>query len=326
MAVLDSQGRLVSQAGDSLWSHFCRALVETGVETVQDVATRSPDAIFSANHHGRILKHLGLTAIPRERRFLFLAEPDVVHPSTYRPRVLASYGYIYSPSPLRLPTKDLRVCMMMNSARDVDWLQVDDQVPGACMIIGNKTSFVRGQRYSLRREIVVVCERDEVPLDLYGAGWDRRQVRHILRAITRCLGSGAQVDLRALRFQAARNRNLGAVPDKGRTASQYRVAVVVENCPDYVSEKLFDAVDSGCVALFVGPPLATFGLEGAAIECVADAKEVVAEIARLLTLENSEIEKIRRRQVRSVAAAREVHERFAAVRVLARSVGEELRS
>ena len=42
--------------------------------------------------------------------------------------------------------------------------------------------------------------------------------------------------------------------------SEYRVAIVIENSQEYMSEKFFDALFSGCIPVYVGPNLEAFGI------------------------------------------------------------------
>jgi hypothetical protein len=40
----------------------------------------------------------------------------------------------------------------------------------------------------------------------------------------------------------------------------FKVAVVIENSQEYMSEKLFDAFVGGCIPVYVGPDLEVFGI------------------------------------------------------------------
>jgi hypothetical protein len=53
---------------------------------------------------------------------------------------------------------------------------------------------------------------------------------------------------------------MGPVADKLQTASNYKFALVIENSGDYMSEKLFDALFSGCLPIYVGAPVETYGI------------------------------------------------------------------
>ena len=42
--------------------------------------------------------------------------------------------------------------------------------------------------------------------------------------------------------------------------SVYKYSIVIENSSDYVSEKLFDSLLSGCIPVYVGPDLSLYDL------------------------------------------------------------------
>ena len=58
------------------------------------------------------------------------------------------------------------------------------------------------------------------------------------------------------------NNYLGEVLDKRSVLSMYKYCLVIENSSDYLSEKLFDALLSGCIPIYVGPDLANFEIPG----------------------------------------------------------------
>jgi hypothetical protein len=53
---------------------------------------------------------------------------------------------------------------------------------------------------------------------------------------------------------------LGLAGDKLEVYANYKVALVIENSPEYMSEKLLDALFAGCIPVYVGPPVEKFGL------------------------------------------------------------------
>jgi hypothetical protein len=60
----------------------------------------------------------------------------------------------------------------------------------------------------------------------------------------------------------------GYVQDKDLEISKYKYCVVIENSPDYVSEKLFEATRNACLVFYDGPTLSEFGIpNGIVVEC-----------------------------------------------------------
>jgi hypothetical protein len=53
---------------------------------------------------------------------------------------------------------------------------------------------------------------------------------------------------------------LGPAVSKKVAMEEFKVAVVIENSQEYMSEKLFDALVGGCIPVYVGPNLGIFGI------------------------------------------------------------------
>jgi hypothetical protein len=89
----------------------------------------------------------------------------------------------------------------------------------------------------------------------------------------------------------------GVTDDKNKTLSQYKIAVVIENSADFISEKLFDSIRAGCVSVYVGPNLEKYGIPKASAIQVDAKHEVVSDMVRsLLEESDEELEKIARNQ------------------------------
>lgn len=313
-----------SSISQSMWSVFFDELRRLGVEIIADDSGSEVVALIVFDF-GKVVPVKVGSKSSVTRRILFAWEPVVVVPSMYRRRVLDSYYAVYSPSPLRLPvpgTRVHRLAMYLTESRGITWLPASEQFSAGCFIVANKVSFVKAQNYTLRREVILACKRRAVPLHLYGAGWEKFPTRRIGRALLRSCFALRALDFSGVSSLEARREAHGRADDKFLLASRYAVAVVIENCSDYVSEKLFDAVDSGCVVLYVGPPLETFGLSGAAYECPGDAGDVAFELERLVSLSPSEREAIRRRQAQVVEEVRK--HRRSVIREMAESLRADL--
>jgi hypothetical protein len=51
----------------------------------------------------------------------------------------------------------------------------------------------------------------------------------------------------------------GAPADKREVGKLYKYALVIENSKEFITEKIFDALFSGCIPIYVGPKLEEFG-------------------------------------------------------------------
>ena len=283
-----------------VWSVFARALETEGFELVRDQYGSSFDALVAMNHSKRAIDESERLGVPIDKRALILWEPRVVSPGMYNKKILSRYGFVYSPSPLRTVGTESRTFSWISRPSTCQKLPAADQLSSAYMINGNKYSFVESELYTLRRQIVSACRSTGVPFDLWGTNWDlslARKAKLLSYCLADCVRSGLTPNPNSFRALSTRNfRSKGSVGSKFDIAPSYKVGVVVENQADYVSEKLYDTIDAGNVAIYVGPPLEDFSLRGAAIEVQPVTELIVAEIQRVLGLDNHELETIRDQQ------------------------------
>ncbi len=147
----------------------------------------------------------------------------------------------------------------------------------------NKLSFVRGELYSLRREII-----HNFAIDLYGPRWDSglfARIKTVIGELEIFSKSGLKVSSKALiRWWARHPRYLGLAESKLTTYRQYRVAIALENSPDYMSEKLLDSLLAGCIPIYCGPSVAEFGIP---TELVVSCGPTLADVSAGLAIAES---------------------------------------
>jgi hypothetical protein len=93
----------------------------------------------------------------------------------------------------------------------------------------------------------------------------------------------------------------GLSRDKTETCRKYRIVVVLENSKDYISEKFFDAFESGAIVIYVGPPLNDFGIPNeSAILVEPNVNSILKKITEILNLETHEQYEISRKQQKHI--------------------------
>jgi hypothetical protein len=144
-----------------------------------------------------------------------------------------------------------------------DWKPLDQSPPRqarAVMVQAAKYSFVKGQLYSLRAQFASSDSR----VDLYGFGWTTSSFRTAGRLsvdLYRAIRGRASINLDCINSAFLRPLSYrGSTPDKLKTMSDFKVAVVIENSRDVMTEKLFDAFFAGCIPVYVGPTLEKFDI------------------------------------------------------------------
>lgn len=91
----------------------------------------------------------------------------------------------------------------------------------------------------------------------------------------------------------------GIVKNKSSALKKYMISIVIENHNSYISEKLFDSLNSGCITIYIGPNLEDYGLSSKiAIQTKSDVKSILEILAELLKMPNSKLLKLQQSQQR----------------------------
>ena len=281
------------------WKEFEKVLSSRGHQICSSDMGERADALIAHSYNPNIGKYLERNTIPKNKLVLVLWEPYIVEKTRYKKEVLSRFGTTFAPS--------IEWSERVN-AHSFNWPQ--DEIPNedvfigwkertnrAVMVQGNKFSARKGELYSLRRR--VITNLGLPALDLFGTNWNKGlnfDWWHWSRSVLN--SNFSEVSARSFFGIGQKYSNyLGVTDDKNKTLLQYKIAVVIENSADFVSEKLFDSIRSGCVSVYVGPNLEKYGIpKGSAIQ--VDAKhEVVSDMVRsLLEESDGELEKIARNQ------------------------------
>lgn len=135
---------------------------------------------------------------------------------------------------------------------------INNRLEKVVLINSNLLSLAKGENYSLRRKVALEIEE----IDLYGRQWNNGFIAKVLTLIKELRKHGFR--LHKVRFLGLKSyfrffsNYLGEVEDKKKVLSKYKYSIVIENSSDYLSEKLFDAIFSGCIPIYVGPNLANY--------------------------------------------------------------------
>lgn len=228
-----------------------------------------------------------LAAIKRQksqgrRAALICLEPSVVSPLSYSKRVQELFDtVILVGRPKPPPIVPWPQTWLHPSAAGKGTL-----VDKAVMIQSAKYSFVKGQLYGLRVEVAKKDSR----IDVFGRGWSEctlQTTARLLLELRIALRASAILDWSAIRtaFQKPKNY-LGPASDKASAMRDYRVAVVIENQQDYMSEKFFDSLFAGCIPVYVGADLSRFGIpDSLYVRADSTAKSVSASITKALLMD-----------------------------------------
>jgi alpha(1,3/1,4) fucosyltransferase len=187
------------------------------------------------------------------RKILVRQEPKMVLPNNYNAKKLTNFDLIID---VGVPKE--------NRPENINWpqkidLDISNQIvrdsSKAVLINSNLLSFYDEEMYSLRRTVALNSDQ----IDLYGYGWNcgiKSSIRTCLIELRKFILKPQNLKLRGLKYYFRNQTSYkGSVDNKTHTLEKYRIALVIENCLNYVSEKIFDSFTAGCIPVYVGPDL-----------------------------------------------------------------------
>ena len=265
------------------WLKFFETIFAAGHEIVP--LEECPDIIVFMNNHPNLLKRVARvnkTAI----KILVLWEPKVTRACNFSENNSRDFDFIFSPSPRWISGDNVEYFPWpQGSGEDwkSEWVKWQERSNKMLVFQSNKFSFTKGELYSLRR---MVIKGSSEQIDLYGSGWgdSRKTLLQMSKAAYSHIKWNGLREFTLPRDCFFKPLNYkGYATEKMRLLSQTKFSLVIENSSDYISEKLFDSAIAGNVAVYVGPPLKTFGVPRIALEASSNFDSVYEAINRAQT-------------------------------------------
>lgn len=294
--------RVVGQSGEpsfpftdsSSWEKFRDNLITEKDYLVSERFGQKIDALICHGYSKNAISEANNSKVPKNRMVLILWEPPIVNPKLHSEKYLSNFGYIYAPSKewaqnfnsfyFRWPIGDSRYKPKRSNFKYRE--------NNAVMIQANKINFIKGENYSLRRILLHNSLKLQHPIKLYGTDWDIIPVMRALKAFasySRNYRHG--FSMTAIQFV----RHIypyfyGISKNKFSTLEKYKYCIVIENHNSYVSEKIFDSLNSYCITLYVGPNLVDYGLnKNIAIQSDSNYKSILENLEKVMSLSDREI-------------------------------------
>ncbi len=290
------------------WQRFAGVFSEKGYVFCDTDLTSRTDLLVCNSHSDEIIQIANNQNIPLNNRHLIVWEPEIVDAKLYTKEVLKQYGHIYAPSPIwaskvnghsfKWPQSEIDA----NQDLAADWNDRSHQV---VLVQGNKFSARKGEQYSLRREVIRRMRNSQ--LALYGTNWNQGiqfdWMHWSWSAINTPIGKLSPFSWRGIGRHYSQYQ--GQTLDKIETLSQSTICLVIENSSDFVSEKLFDSLKSGCVTVYVGPQLSEFSIPESAVILASESPKNIVHILKTLLNKRPEdlleIAKMQRESILPVA-------------------------
>jgi hypothetical protein len=240
---------------------------------------------ISINHNSSLLESFLKSNAKNKILILIRLEPFVVFPAQYSKNIEAIYTLIITPGSVAdfrsrnffvgwphsfqenpaSPTIDENVdyLQLQGNSRDKSLEIWKKRKINCSMIAANKVSPIADTNYSLRRFIAMNSSPEL--LEVYGPLWNEsiyKKLIHRFKVVHFNLRNQTFVDAKSIygnlfwKYKTTK----GFVPNKYSILDKSRFSLVIENCMEYVSEKLFDTIYAGSIPIYLGPRLADVGL------------------------------------------------------------------
>ena len=239
---------------------FAEYLTQNGHRISAVSGAPDVEILFCMDFNSSIGRAVRRSKVATNRRILVQMEPPVVLPQNYLKSTQSLFG------------KVLRIGGYQADSYIIPWPQTyprdtvlrenfsSKKSNRFVLVNGNKLSLIAGEMYALRRKVVLASPE----LDLYGTDWDSNflvRVKHVIGQLIIAIRGRRLPRIEALNSWFENYPNyFGSTPDKIKTMSNYKFALVIENSVDYMSEKLMDALFAGCIPVYVGPKVNSYGI------------------------------------------------------------------
>ena len=242
------------------------------------------------------IKEAIASGLPKNKMILVIWEPPIINPKVYLKKYTDHFGIIYSPSKKWLKGKNVYYFKYpVDKIKANQILNFNTRLNNPIIMQNNKINFFAGEKYSLRRSVLFDSLLLEYPIFLYGGGWNRVPFPEALKAFIR------YTQFRKHGFSRSCLKHIfskypyykGVAPNKNIKLGEHKICVVIENHNSYVSEKLFDALNAGCLTVYIGPKLSDFGLSSnMAIQPLPSSNSMIKVLRELSKLDDSNLFKI----------------------------------
>jgi hypothetical protein len=294
--------RIIGQAGEPIfpfsnsgpWVKFKDSLIHGKDVLVIKKFGQKIDALICHGYSKSAISEAKRSKVPKNRMILVLWEPPIIQPKLHSDEYLSNFGFIYAPSkewakkydaiyfnwPVGSIKSEFKITSFKNRHKN------------AVMIQGNKVNFFKGENYSLRRNLLFKSLKLKSPIMLYGSEWNKIPLKQMVKAFLNfLLNIKHGISWHAVKYTKSKYPYYkGISENKFSTLEKYKISIVIENHDSYVSEKIFDSLNSNCITIYVGPNLVDYGLnKNIAIQPSPNSKSVLNSLEKVMQLSDREV-------------------------------------
>ena len=198
----------------------------------------------------------------QDRMYVYAAEPPATYPSNYDKSKHGDFGGILTFSDELVDNKkyfrfDYTLPIRYGKRIVIPKKPPFDSKKLLCLVSSNKFSSQRNELYSERIKAIRFMERNHVrDFDLYGLDWDKPVIHNRWASAIKLSGAILVFWPDSIKSRSFISYTGKTVDDKRKVLPKYKFTIAYENCitPGYISEKILEAMFSGCVPIYLGDP------------------------------------------------------------------------
>ena len=247
----------------------------------------SGDFLLCINHDPVAYRNFIQRGNPRKNTILIRTEPKSVYPAQYTNKIENLYGLVISQSLIKEnfdvtnfmhhaytfqamhggPSfSDPSLELLFNESEfhlkfnSKSWEFREKKI---VMLASNKFSPVKNSGYSIRRKIAKIYKDCEL-LEIYGMNWNSPFIYKLylfLAMVKFNISSGFLPALNLNQIKKIKSTSIkGRIANKLELLNSSQFLIIVENSPDCLTEKIFDAFFCGVIPIYCGADLTKVGI------------------------------------------------------------------
>jgi hypothetical protein len=221
---------------------------------------------------------------PNSQSVLILYEPESVMPWQYTTECREMFNLVICLNPWRAEKYDIALWeyQPIETLGYKSIKECERKSNVWVMINAHKFSAIHESGYSLRREVARLMERKGIAFELYGHNWNmgkileaRKRIAAIREAMTLGVREVDWAEGLSEMWKSYKSYK-GSVENKSDILCRSKFTIVIENDFNTLSEKVFDAIFSLTIPIYVGPDISSInGLEDCLFVSEPNAESIV---------------------------------------------------
>lgn len=271
--------------------YYSRAIFNNLKRLSNLMVWRQLDKVCSSDIHFELNYDFPSKRLLGNYNVLIASEPRTVVPWQYKKSILRKFNLVLPTGKSRSKNLSLNEWVPFPYKFQPQNINEKLRINNVIMINAAKFSAHKKSLYGLRREASKELYNKQIGYKLAGENWNMpkaKEIRERIWAVRKEIRAGNIPDFYEAfsYFFYHYPEYTGRVDNKIVELARYKYALVIENEPDYISEKLFDAITAKCVPIYIGENLGEYTFLK---NCIVQLTPKVSSILEFFEQENQQI-------------------------------------